>query len=453
VAVSKRLRFEVFRRDNFTCWYCGGKSPDVELTTDHVVPVALGGKDEPANLVAACEACNSGKTSTTPDAPLVAGVAESALNWAAAMRQAQAKMLADIGSRRRDQAQFEQWWDNWGRGEGAGRTLIPKDANWRVTVSQLTSAGLPLAVLEECVNGAMTRRRIGDENKFRYMCGIAWRKVGDLQKAAQAIAAGAGHPATEEGDEEEGLTRGRADLACELLGWYCDKEEIERLRTEAREDRGAETDDEEHVEAMHVAWQEARLGLSWLGFSVCELLPWIRDEVIETAMRQARADLYDKHGPEFGRAEFAQEVTGTAAKLYEERAAEAYLAAMPAEERAEWVAYANVAFGAAGTGFRGRSAVVMPAECARFIKGGGGAYRVMCRAWGERIPYCPSKATHFVRFNEGECCQDPDDKSHRLCEQHLEIALQGDMKRGGDPLTVLTSRPIGADEAETAVPF
>jgi hypothetical protein len=76
VAVSKRLRYEVFRRDNFTCRYCGGKAPDVKLNVDAVVPEALGGSHKD---VAACEACNGGKTSSSPDAPLVADVAERAL--------------------------------------------------------------------------------------------------------------------------------------------------------------------------------------------------------------------------------------------------------------------------------------------------------------------------------------------------------------------------------------
>lgn len=63
--VTKRVRFEVLRRDNHTCHYCGARAPEVAI--DHVVPVALGGSDNPENLVAACAPCNSGKSSATPD--------------------------------------------------------------------------------------------------------------------------------------------------------------------------------------------------------------------------------------------------------------------------------------------------------------------------------------------------------------------------------------------------
>ncbi|MGW6578921.1 HNH endonuclease [Streptomyces globisporus] len=64
MAVSKRLRYEILRRDKHACRYCGATAPDVPLRVDHVIPVALGGSDAPENLVAACEPCNSGKTST-----------------------------------------------------------------------------------------------------------------------------------------------------------------------------------------------------------------------------------------------------------------------------------------------------------------------------------------------------------------------------------------------------
>ncbi len=34
MAVSKRIRFEVMRRDGNACRYCGGMAPDVKLTID-----------------------------------------------------------------------------------------------------------------------------------------------------------------------------------------------------------------------------------------------------------------------------------------------------------------------------------------------------------------------------------------------------------------------------------
>ncbi|MCL5099991.1 MAG: HNH endonuclease [Candidatus Marsarchaeota archaeon] len=55
------IRFDVFRRDNFTCQYCGRKPPEVELEVDHVIPRALGGSNDISNLKTACRECNRGK--------------------------------------------------------------------------------------------------------------------------------------------------------------------------------------------------------------------------------------------------------------------------------------------------------------------------------------------------------------------------------------------------------
>lgn len=59
--IPQGVRFDVFRRDNFTCVYCGRSSPAVTLHCDHVVAHSKGGSDEKENLVTACEDCNFGK--------------------------------------------------------------------------------------------------------------------------------------------------------------------------------------------------------------------------------------------------------------------------------------------------------------------------------------------------------------------------------------------------------
>lgn len=59
--ISKRIRFEVFKRDCFTCQYCGRKSPDVILHVDHIKPVSKGGTNGITNLITSCSVCNLGK--------------------------------------------------------------------------------------------------------------------------------------------------------------------------------------------------------------------------------------------------------------------------------------------------------------------------------------------------------------------------------------------------------
>ena len=60
-AISKKMRFEVLKRDKFTCQYCGKQSPDVILHIDHIKPVSKGGKNTMLNLVTSCVDCNLGK--------------------------------------------------------------------------------------------------------------------------------------------------------------------------------------------------------------------------------------------------------------------------------------------------------------------------------------------------------------------------------------------------------
>jgi len=61
-SLTKTLRFEVFKRDSFTCQYCGAKAPDVILEVDHINPVSNGGDDSIMNLITSCFNCNRGKS-------------------------------------------------------------------------------------------------------------------------------------------------------------------------------------------------------------------------------------------------------------------------------------------------------------------------------------------------------------------------------------------------------
>ena len=57
-------RKNVFRRDDHSCQYCGGRSSD--LTLDHIVPRSRGGATSWSNVVACCRLCNARKRDRTP---------------------------------------------------------------------------------------------------------------------------------------------------------------------------------------------------------------------------------------------------------------------------------------------------------------------------------------------------------------------------------------------------
>lgn len=197
MTLSKRLRYEILRRDNHTCRYCGASAPDVALTVDHVVPQALGGSNEPSNLVAACRDCNSGKASTTPDAPLVDQVSDDAIRWAKAMERA-----AEIDrTKRDDDRQFANNFVDvlvaYMKADPNEETYIlpmPHHVGGREglhrTIIQFRDAGLDLDDLDACLRTAITKRTINEDTVWRYFCGVCWRLIEDRQAKARALLVG-----------------------------------------------------------------------------------------------------------------------------------------------------------------------------------------------------------------------------------------------------------------------
>lgn len=189
MSVPKRMRFEVFRRDGFRCRYCGAAPEQAELRPDHVVPEALGGKTEPANLVTACNDCNSGKSSTLLDTATVAEVDQHAARWARAVAAAAVEMERDRQAVEERNAWFLETWNTW---TANGRPL-PLPPNWPATIDGFLDAGLTQSLILDAVGTAMNTRGVEDE--FRYTCGICWRLVGELHERAKAsLGDVAGHP-------------------------------------------------------------------------------------------------------------------------------------------------------------------------------------------------------------------------------------------------------------------
>ncbi len=66
-----KIRFDIFKRDNFTCKYCG-KNPTqdkIKLHIDHIIPRSKGGLDIESNLITSCQECNLGKSDKLLDLP------------------------------------------------------------------------------------------------------------------------------------------------------------------------------------------------------------------------------------------------------------------------------------------------------------------------------------------------------------------------------------------------
>jgi hypothetical protein len=179
--ISKRVRYEVLRRDNHTCRYC--HATDTPLTIDHVTPVALGGSDDPSNLVAACKDCNAGKSSSSPDAAVVAQVADDAVRWSAAMQAAAERLAANKAAVTEN---LRPWFDEWFVHSGPGWSYkLPSDAD--EVLRQYIAAGMPVDVLVDAARIALRKRNADDY--FRYFRGVANNMLAELQRDATALLA------------------------------------------------------------------------------------------------------------------------------------------------------------------------------------------------------------------------------------------------------------------------
>jgi hypothetical protein len=168
-ALSKKTRFDVFKRDGFICQYCGAHPPSAILEVDHIHPVADGGSNDIDNLVTACFDCNRGKSDRQ-----LSDIPQSLQDKAAEVleREAQIKgyqaALSSKKNRIADEAEMVR--DVYER-FNEGYTLNEKSM---VTVRMFVDK---LGVHDVCdaMERAYTRARKGQE--FRYFCGICWAKI------------------------------------------------------------------------------------------------------------------------------------------------------------------------------------------------------------------------------------------------------------------------------------
>lgn len=198
-AISRRLRYEILRRDNYTCRFC--RATDQPLTIDHLVPVALGGTDDPSNLVAACKDCNAGKSSSSPDAATVAQVDDDAVRWSRAVLTAAQRALRKQEELMDRLEPFHDYWyslvPNYKLGDW--RWELPN--NWASVIAGLLAGGLPDPMVTEAMRIALTTR--GVDERFRYFLGITRNQLAELHQQAAEILAAEDAPPTVAPDEPE----------------------------------------------------------------------------------------------------------------------------------------------------------------------------------------------------------------------------------------------------------
>lgn len=177
ISLSKKIRFEIFKRDRFQCQYCGAHPPSVILEVDHINPVALGGENDQDNLVTACFACNRGKSAISLTV-VPQSLAEKAL--AVSEREEQLRGYHEILEAKRERVENETWLVleamNVDRTEGCRQD----DFNSTRTFIEKLGYHSTLEGMEIAMGASIPVYKV-----FRYFCGVCWNRV-RTQEASSA---------------------------------------------------------------------------------------------------------------------------------------------------------------------------------------------------------------------------------------------------------------------------
>lgn len=179
--VSKKTRFDVFKRDGFKCQYCGAVPPDAILHVDHIVPVAGGGDNDPDNLVTACAACNGGKSDRPLDtAPASMLMAKEELTE----RREQMKAYAQwkLEKRQHKDAEIKLISAHW------CNLLLPPDQQNTYRCGTMRERSLKIFLSKGMADEDITELMEvavsvccpsfhNDDRAWRYFCGCCWHHI------------------------------------------------------------------------------------------------------------------------------------------------------------------------------------------------------------------------------------------------------------------------------------
>lgn len=170
-AISKKTRFDVFKRDGFVCQYCGSHPPDVVLHVDHIQAVADGGQNDVDNLITACEACNLGK-----GARALTVVPESLKEKAERIAESEAQILgyrAVIAAKR--ERLDDEAFDICKMLQLNCRHVLKTDLrSVKVFIQKLG-----FDEVYEAADIATSKGFQSDSRIFKYFCGVCFRKIKD----------------------------------------------------------------------------------------------------------------------------------------------------------------------------------------------------------------------------------------------------------------------------------
>lgn len=177
MSISKKIRFEVFKRDHFRCCYCGSVPPRVILEVDHIDPKSEGGGDDINNLITACFDCNRGKRDIPLNKiPPQLGENLEVLQEKEEQIKEYRKFIKRIENRiKRDIEEVSDVYANNYPG------WILSDQFKHVSIKRFL-AQLPKHVVIDAFRNAMSICGKDRDGAIKYFCGTCWGKIRDLQQ-------------------------------------------------------------------------------------------------------------------------------------------------------------------------------------------------------------------------------------------------------------------------------
>jgi len=174
-AISTRRRFEILKRDRFTCQYCSRKPPKVALEVDHIVPVSKGGSNESTNLVTACFECNRGKSNI--DLVVVPESLSIKLEQRSiALKQHKQLQKLLIDEKKQMESMIDMVDEIYSRSTGS--KYIFSDS-FRLTVKKFIQE-LGVEEVVDSMERAAAKDFHWDSDTIKYFCGICWNKIREL---------------------------------------------------------------------------------------------------------------------------------------------------------------------------------------------------------------------------------------------------------------------------------
>lgn len=169
--LPKKLRFEVFKRDGFSCQYCGSNPPKVVLECDHIKPVSKGGENEIDNLITACFDCNRGKSNVElTRVPLSISEKHKILIDKDLQFKEYQKLIRSIEKRLRKEENsveniYTSWFENWELTDNYKKSTI------RSFIDKLGIIEVKQSMDKAC------SKMHNENHALKYFCGICWNKI------------------------------------------------------------------------------------------------------------------------------------------------------------------------------------------------------------------------------------------------------------------------------------